>query len=141
MKIRRLLLFSVLAVVFIGLNSLGSHVVSGETSVLADVVVAADVPQSDTEIMRSLSDGVVWVSSKQICTERMGCTCSHGWRQNDTLRKHSPEDDPSSDQNSWNPHLDIKCPRCKDDWYCPVLKRFLSDKDPGHKSHGHDAAR
>lgn len=71
------------------------------------------------------SVAVTGLQSNQVCYRRMGCKCKHGGGNFDTLRKHHPEDNPFDDQNTWNPHLDIKCTRCNSrQFWCPVFKRY-----------------
>lgn len=87
------------------------------------LVNISDHIETDADMSAYLS-GVVYESSRQICTSRMGCRCKHRRSDTDTLKKHTPEENPYDDQNSWNPHLDIRCTKCNSDWYCPVFRRY-----------------
>lgn len=128
-EMRKILFTIIFAVAIIGLNSYGSAVILGETAKGVDTgTLPVEVVTEDAEIIKSLGEGVIYVSARQICTQRMGCTCKHrSWRgDSDTLKKHHPEEDPYDGQDSWSPHLDIKCTKCSANWYCPVWKRFRS---------------
>ena len=125
MNVKKVLLTVFLTGVFIVLNSFGSMMALGEREEMGVSNQILEVGAvDDAEMVKSLSEGVVYVSSKQICTQRMGCTCKHRRSDTDTLKKHTPEDDPYDDQNSWRAHLDIKCTKCNSKWYCPVFNRF-----------------
>ena len=115
-----LIIFSV----FVGLLTFSSSPTVGkQESPSLQAEVAAPIFQS-AEAPAAAEIGVVTVSSQQVCKTRMGCGCKHGRGDTDSLKKHHPEEDPYDDQNSWSPHLDIKCTRCNSKWYCPVWKRF-----------------
>ena len=124
MNVRRILFTAVAVTVFAGLSSdAGTRVTEvGDPPVLS----AEDQHEIESAVsVETTAEGVViYTASKQICTQRMGCTCKHKRSSTDTLKAHKPEDDPYDDQNSWSPHLDIKCTKCSSEWYCPVWNRF-----------------
>ena len=127
MKINKALLIVLFSSILIGLNAFGSVVRLGEQQEIEPVIVPIDITgEDDTEIIKSLQQGVVYVSAKQTCTARMGCTCKHRSRDLDTMKIHHPEEDPYDGQDSWKPHLDIKCTKCNPKWFCPAWNKFRS---------------
>jgi uncharacterized secreted protein with C-terminal beta-propeller domain len=124
MNRKRILVIAVAVIVIAGISAV-STIQMAEVRTPASFSVE-DQHEIDTALStETTAEGVViYTAARQICTQRMGCTCKHKRSSTDTLKSHKPEEDPYDDQNSWSPHLDIKCTKCSSEWYCPVWNRF-----------------
>jgi len=125
MRTSRVFFAAVILCALVALGAIVSRAYLGGSTAIDALVgpVGFSVPD-DSNITMSATEGVVYVSARQICTERMGCTCKHRRSDTDTMKIHRPEDDPTDSQDSWTAHLDIKCTKCNRRWYCPKTNSF-----------------
>lgn len=118
-KIRSFFLGGFLFVGLVGISAFGSSSSTGKQEqpvAVGEIIVLAPQPEVENP-----SANVAYVGdARQICTQRMGCTCKHRRSDTDQLKIHAGGHDK---------HLDIKCTKCSSKWYCPEVGKYRYNDD------------
>ena len=116
--------FGILAAL-LGLGSKAtSAYLDGDRRVDALIVPDELGDTTDLHLTLSATEGVVYRAAGQTCTDRMGCSCKHRRSDTDTMKIHRPDDDATDSQDQWQAHLDIRCTKCNNRYYCPKTNSF-----------------